>query len=507
MGYKRRGPRRKSKDQKKIIKKDTDMQILNFDYENDGKKVTPPWVKKLLIALGSIAGAIVVIYLGITIFFMGHFYYNTKINGVDFSMKTASTVKNYMKTEVKGYSLTIHQKDGVKDTIKGSDIDLAYKENKEINNALKKQNAFLWPSAFFSDRNLDVKIGVNYDKETLAAKIQSLQCVTNPNPTAPVSSYPKFDGNSFVVEPEVSGTQVDQAALSKKIEAFISGFQSVIDLEKEQAYLQPAFTAKSSEVQAACDEMNTYCKASITYDLVSTTEVVDKAVISGWITYDDKMAVTFNEDAVKAYMKEFGKKYDTLGKTRSITSPTGKTVDVSGGTYGWSIDEAAETSALIANVKNGDVVTREPAYAKTAATHAAQDWGTTYVEVDLSAQHMWYIVDGASVFDTAVVTGQPIPEKETPPGVYDIMEKLRGKVLTGEMLPSTGKPAYKTRVEYWARITGTGIGFHDATWQTAFGGELYKTSAGSHGCINMSLSDVATFYDMITTGTPVVVHY
>ena len=55
--------------------------------------------------------------------------------------------------------------------------------------------------------------------------------------------------------------------------------------------------------------------------------------------------------------------------------------------------------------KKGEVVTKEPAYYQTAASHGAQEWGTTYVEVDLSAQHMWYIVDGNVALETDVVTG------------------------------------------------------------------------------------------------------
>ena len=56
------------------------------------------------------------------------------------------------------------------------------------------------------------------------------------------------------------------------------------------------------------------------------------------------------------------------------------------------------------------------------------------------------------------------------------------------------------------RVTWTGIGFHDATWQEAFGGERYRT-AGSHGCINMSLSDAGRLYEMLEMHTPVVIHY
>uniref|UniRef100_UPI000A6F3DF0 L,D-transpeptidase n=1 Tax=Mediterraneibacter glycyrrhizinilyticus TaxID=342942 RepID=UPI000A6F3DF0 len=72
---------------------------------------------------------------------------------------------------------------------------------------------------------------------------------------------------------------------------------------------------------------------------------------------------------------------------------------------------------MINSIKNGEVVTREPAYyiGGTAASHGPQDWGTTYAEVDLSAQHMWYIQDGAVVLETDVVTGEPIPAKETRP--------------------------------------------------------------------------------------------
>ncbi len=50
-----------------------------------------------------------------------------------------------------------------------------------------------------------------------------------------------------------------------------------------------------------------------------------------------------------------------------------------------------------------------------------QDWGNTYAEVDMSAQHMWYVQNGQVVLETDVVTGEPIPSKITPEGVYSLM--------------------------------------------------------------------------------------
>ena len=68
--------------------------------------------------------------------------------------------------------------------------------------------------------------------------------------------------------------------------------------------------------------MNQYLKASVTYPMTEDV-VVDKTLIATWLTYDDNMQAVFSEDAVREWMREFGKTYDTYGKTRSITSPYG----------------------------------------------------------------------------------------------------------------------------------------------------------------------------------------
>ena len=51
-----------------------------------------------------------------------------------------------------------------------------------------------------------------------------------------------------------------------------------------------------------------------------------------------------------------------------------------------------------------------------------------------------------------------------------------------------------------------GIGLHDATWQSAYGGSRYITH-GSHGCINLPL-DVAKFiYENYQAGDIVVLYH
>lgn len=470
-----------------------------------GRKAKKSGAITALIAAGVIIGVFVAAYIGVSTYFMSHFYMNTEINGHDFSMKTTADVKEYMEQQVQGYTLTIREKDNKTDSISGEDISLAYKENKDIENVLKKQNAFLWPQAFFIKNSSKATVDVSYDREALEEQIENLQAV-KAEQIPPTSAYPKFNGTEYDVEPEVTGTEVNKELLREKIHQYISEFEPELDMEAEQCYALPRYTSDSGDVRAACNEMNQYLKASITYSMDQPV-VVDKTLISNWVSADENMKVTFNEGAVREWLREFGKQYDTVGKTRTITSPWGKTVEVSGGTYGWSVDEDAEYPVLLNSIKNGEVVTKEPIYVQTAASRGPQDWGNTYAEVDLSGQHMWYIVDGAVALDTDVVTGQPIPEKQTPAGVYSILEKELNSILKGEFIPGTNQREYETMVRFWMRVTWSGIGFHDADWQTAFGGSLYTTAAGSHGCINMPVDKAGDLYNMMPVGTPVIIHY
>lgn len=462
-----------------------------------------PLGKKPFIIAGSIVGGLVLIYLGVAAFFMSHFLVNTTINGKDFSGKTVADVEAYLKEQVAGYQLTLVEQNNVTDTISGSEISLEYKKNNDVEKALEDQRQLLWITSFFSKSDTNVTVDVEYDEAALEEKIQTIKAVTGEQ-TEPVSAHPEYDGNSFVVAAETLGTAVNQETLKSKIKEYITNFEPKLNLLDEGCYNMPKYTSESPEVQKACDTMNQYLKASITYSMDEDV-VVDKELISEWLSYDENMQASFDEDAVREWMRDFGSKYDTKGKTRSITTPTGKTTEVSGGTYGWIVDEDTETKNLIDSIKKGEVVTREPAYKQKAASRGAQDWGDTYLEVDISAQHMWYIVDGSVALESDVVTGLPNGERDTPTGVYSVIEMMRNKVLKGSINPSTGKPSYETPVSYWMRITWTGIGFHDATWQASFGGSWYQ-GHGSHGCINMPLNKAKSLYGMLKMGTPAIVH-
>lgn len=492
------------------LEQEDDFEEIVLDDEDDeeedseNKRQKRKNKKRILIGIGIAVGIVGIAYLSVSAFFKTHFYFNTSINGADFSLKSVKDVEDYMIDQVEGYVLTIIEKSDVKETISGTEISLKYKESDEIEDALKSQEPLLWPKAFFDERSTDVTIHVSYDETKLKEKIENLQTL-QVEQTDPVNAYPKYDGEQFVIEPEVTGTAVDREVLDEKVNQYITEFKSELNMMEDNCYKLPKYTSDSEELKKVCDELNKYLTASITYTMTENV-VIDKTVINEWISADDQMQIVFNEAKIREWLTWFGDTYDTLGTTRTITSPTGKTVQVSGGDYGWSIDEDTEYVTIIEKIKAGEVVVKEPAYYQTADAHSPQDWGSTYVEVDLSSQHMWVIQNGAVILESDVVTGVPTPAKATPTGVYAMKEKLYGTTLIGEIVPETGQPEYRTPVDYWMRVTWSGIGFHDAPWQSAFGGTRYQDGAGSHGCINMPVSSAAAMIDIVYTGMPVIIH-
>ena len=461
--------------------------------------------KKVLgIVFGSIFGVIAVAYLGLSLFFMSHFYFNTSINGVDFSAKSVENVESYMERQVQDYELDLNESDGGIEIVKGSDIDLKYEKGEELTKLLKDQNPLLWPKSLWEKPEITASVGVAYDEAKLNTVLDGLDCMVAENQVAPEMARPEFDGNEFVVKPEVVGSTIETETFKAKVKEYIEGFRPDMDMTEEGCYVKPKFTAESQEVADACANMNKYLAASITYTFGSATEVVDKALISQWLTTDDNMAVTFNTDAVSEYIQSLASKYNTYKAQRTFTSGNGNSVSVEGGDYGWIIDKDAEYAALVASIQNGEVVTKEPAYSQTAASHDGADWGSTYVEIDLTNQYMWLFVNGSVVTSGPIVTGKPSAGDATPQGVYYIKYTQRNATLRGPKQPD-GSYEWESPVSFWMPFNG-GIGLHDAPWQAAFGGGRYLTH-GSHGCVNLQYNVAQTTFNNVQSGTPVVCHY
>lgn len=464
--------------------------------------------RNALIAIVSVLGCLLAAYIGLSIFFVFHFQPNTVINAVDCSFKSVNEVSDIIEGQVDGYDLTIDEQGGGQEHIKGSDIGLAYVQDDKVLDLLKEQQAFAWPLAFFESASARTfHATVTYDEGALKEAVDGLKCMDASKMVAPVNAYPEYDStkNAFIAHDEVLGTTVDTTVVYDAVGEAVADTRESIDLSDAGCYVTPTVTSTTQSLLDTIDTYNKYCCFSITYTFGNTTEVLDANTAISWFKTGSDGSFALDDGAIEAWVAGFASRHDTLGATRTFTSVTGKACTVTGGTYGWSVDQDAEVTAVETDIENHTVETREPQWATTAAVFGPQDWGTDYIELDLTNQHMYLIQGGKVTFESDVVTGLPTPAKQTPSGVYSILEMQSPSTLVGE-IQADGQPEYRTTVAYWMRVTWSGVGFHDATWQSSFGGDRY-TYAGSHGCINMPYSAAQKLYSMISVGLPVVSHY
>ena len=263
-------------------------------------------------------------------------------------------------------------------------------------------------------------------------------------------------------------------------------------------------TVSPAEAMAIGQKLATVNDMSVTYQLPNNqTEVLDGLTIATWVNGSQGLTVSVDAAKVAAYVQGLRNKYDTPAGTQTWQSADGTTKSIKTD-YGWHIDQAKETEALIANIQSLQSVTREPVYASRAVQTEMPQWGKTFVEIDISSQHVYFYQDGNCVWDSKCVTGTATdPDRATPTGVFALKYKQRDRVLRGRINPQTGKPSYESPVAYWMPFNGN-IGLHDANWRSSFGGNIYLKS-GSHGCINLPPKNAKTLYELITPGTVIVV--
>ena len=74
--------------------------------------------------------------------------------------------------------------------------------------------------------------------------------------------------------------------------------------------------------------------------------------------------------------------------------------------YGYLVDEQGEFDQLIADIRSNTQVQREPVYAYSGYRRSgADDLAGTYVEVNLTTQHIWFYVDGQLIVESDLVSG------------------------------------------------------------------------------------------------------
>jgi len=401
-----------------------------------------------------------------------------------------------LKRDINNYTLKVvyldNNGDSLEEVIFGKDFGIHMEEDK-AREVLEEQGVLQYLSG--QGKKYSNGDWFRYDEERLSEAVGKLSCFDASRFEAPKNAYISEydDKKGYQIVEETKGNIIDEGKAHKIIVDAVSNMEEKVDLSEKDCYQEAEITAENKKLNQTLKQMNTYAGAKITYRFGSKKEVVDGKLISQWIRVNKKGKVALIKKKIENYVAALRRKYDTIFQSRKFKTSYGKTVTVSGGDYGWWMNCRQEEKKLAKLIRAGKKVERTPEYYQTAQSYGKNDYGDSYVEINLTAQHLFLYDKGKKILETDCVTGNSARGFDTPAGTYSITYTERNATLQGEN--------YSTPVKYWMPFNGN-IGMHDADWRSSFGGETYKYN-GSHGCVNLPPNMAAKIFKYVKKGTPV----
>ena len=430
--------------------------------------------------------------------------------GVDVSRLDAKQAEEKIAAEFANRPVSFQEND--KEVYSTTLKDLGYSLNEEdLLNKLtdlqkqREENRKIFPKE--ENVNLECQIEEDEEQEKQALDLSNFGTEERKSSTDASIQYNE-EKKEFILVKQVQGTEIDPDKLETTVDTNLDaafdtallGDAITVPLNKH-VYVSPAVTATEdmeNKVTSLNSQLKKYRSTTVTYTFGSETVVLDGDTISSWLKAEGE-TLTLDEDAIKTYISDLANKYNTIYVSRTFHTSTGTDVTIEGNEYGYRIDQDGEYAQLVEDLKSGTAVTRDPVYSKTGyQRNGTDDLAGSYIEVSLDAQHLWLYKDGKLVTETDIVSGKPVKGRETYRGAWPIAYKASPFNLT------SAEYGYDVKVNYWMPFV-YGQGLHDASWQSSFGGNRYKTN-GSHGCINLPKDQAALIYETIDAGYPIIIY-
>ena len=475
------------------------------------EKRTSIWIKLLRtsLLLAAIIGAFVFYYLTQSYQYTDKFMIGTFVNGNDVSGQTVAEVEEDIRARVEDtYSLTLTFRDGEQETITPEEIGYRYVSTGEVEEAMNNQNPLTWVLRNMGQTvEIDVPENHTFDEAKLAEVVKAMPEFQVENVVTPTNAYLNItDKNEFEIVPETQGNAPIADAILPALNELVTNSEMEGNLNDiKGSYETPTVTADNPDLIYQRDNLNKFLSTKITYKLPKdATKTIDRGMLINWITRQDNgyyyLDDTTIHDNCAKFVAEIAAQVDERHNSIPFPSTNSGTINLSCAEYGHVIDQPGETEALFKELKDCTSEEKEPLYSLNK--NVDPRFGGTYVEADLSNQHVYYYENGQLILDTPCVSGTKYDSsRHTVLGLYSIYYKQRNRTLQGPMV--NGVPSYTSFVNFWMPFY-KGYGLHDASWRGSFGGTIYYSS-GSHGCINLPYNAAATLYEHTEVGTPVIV--
>ena len=481
-----------------------------------------------LVAAGVALGLIAVAYLGGVFLFSAVLYPNTNVAGVDVSLMGADTAAGRVEAATAGYKLTLTGGDFTWEYAP-DDADAVVDAGGRVRDLLDANDPFAWPvrlaqalssgtdgsvGTVYRDVATGSALPATFDAEAFSSELSSAVASYNEGRSGTFDAASALDPGTgeFSVDRAWANTRLDADAVVKAATEALERLETDVKLP-DDCYGELASGASDDDLRAACDAANALVSHTVTLTMAGTeVDKLDAAALATYVSFGEDLAPSMDTDALAERLRQLTvDKLDTVGTERTYTREDGKSVTVSGGTYGWNVDSASLAQQVADALAAGKDATIEVPTSSTAerfTKRGERDWGA-YVDIDLTEQHArYYDASGALKWESGAITGNPNEGNDTPEGVYRMNPLMRDITLIGKTDPATGEPIYRTPVSYWMPFVGGAIGLHDASWQSSasFSDATAYQRVGSHGCVNLPPDAAAALFGIVKEGDCVIVH-
>ena len=425
----------------------------------------PMKVKKTLLI---ITGCLALIY-GLGVFYAkNHFLPNSYVDD------TPLYGQNYEQLDsipAPSPSLTIIQQAAEESEPVIQQIPSCTTLNYKVSELLNSQDPYLWFMSFFRESHLAVTARGSFDGAKLAQTVSELYCLQPENSISPEDARIIRTDDGFAIQPENDGCQINPNEVNRLV------FEQAVNLTNGVAIRE-------------IDLLSHYDKAQIRSDdplLIEKTELYNQLLNKQiTITVSSSLSRTLGSSDI----------CHLLNVRENELIPDSEAVNV--------LISQLYDSSYVSRYKyiNKDTLRDKlnAALLSESGSSISADWITLtkrVIEVSLSKQTLYYYENDKLIFTSPVVTGK---NGDTPTGNFTVTDKSRNCTLRGA--------GYTNFVQYWIGFDKTGniFGFHDASWRSEFGGDIYLSDP-SHGCVNMPTDKVQRLYNSVVLGTEVKIHY
>lgn len=495
---------KKDETQKEENKENESSNIEMNEARNKSRK--KKLLKILLVLFIVIVLVLLLVYFLVSFYYKDRFLKNTYINGVACEDLDLTSVVSILDSQNLSYRLEVFgrnpqnpEENVLLGTIQAADIDYAdYDSQAVAKEFLDRQNPFEWVNVINRVRyDYHTERDLSYSKEKLFSSIGQWLAFQDDQMLIAGNAYidSAEDGLSYLVTSGRKGSCLKKENAQNAIIQAIEQGDTEVNLEDFDCYEGPRIDIDDWYLVHYSDTLNKWLSTVITYDWHGIDVQIDKNVIKDWVSLKNGRPY-LDEEKAAAFLEECSMRYDAYGKERTFTTTLGKEV-VLPCSYGWLVDWEFEKDELIPLIYEGTVTKKEPLYNKEGYSKGSNELGGSYVEIDMSNQHLYLYIDNNIVLESDIVTGCMSNGCYTPAGIFGLTYRTRNATLRGAN--------YASFVRYWMPFNKN-IGMHDASWRKRYGGDEFMRG-GSHGCINLPLESAKTIYEYMEKGFPVVCYY